>query len=202
MWPYITVGIGFAFAAAFQPGPTQAFLISETLSRGWRRTLPACFFPLISDPPIFVITLLVLSRIPENLVRFLHLAGALFLFFLAVGTWRTWRSFDATRPPDTTSRHSSLRKAALVNFLNPNPWLGWSLILGPVFLDGWRDRPAFGVAVIVAFYVSMMICLAALILIFGLARNLGPRVNKAALGISVLALAGFGAWQLWLGITG
>ena len=38
---YLILGMTYAFAAAVQPGPLQTYLISQTLSHGWRRTLPA-----------------------------------------------------------------------------------------------------------------------------------------------------------------
>jgi hypothetical protein len=44
--------------------------------------------------------------------------------------------------------------------------------------------------------------LTGIILLFGLARELGPKVNRALIGISAIALFLFGLYQLWLGIIG
>ena len=206
MWTNFILGATLAFAAAVQPGPFQTYLISETMTRGWRRTLPAAFAPLVSDAPIFVIALLALSRIPPEMVRFLHLAGAVFLFYLAYGAFRTWHRFDPGRALDEADEaatgHRTLFKAAFVNFLNPNPWLGWTLVMGPLFLAGYREAPANGIALIVGFYGTMITCTIGIILLFAFARALGPRVNKITLGLSVLALACFGVYQLWLGLRG
>ena len=201
MWKYLILGATFAFAAAVQPGPFQTYLVTETMSRGWRRTLPAAFAPLISDAPIILIALLVLSRIPEGMVRILHFGGALFLFYLSYGAYRTWRDFDPDRTPEAAAGHQTLFKAAAVNFLNPNPWLAWSLVLGPLLLEGYREAPSHGIALIAGFYTTMVFCLAGLITLFAFARKLGSRVNKATLGLSVLALAFFGIYQLWLGFS-
>ncbi|MBK9210593.1 MAG: hypothetical protein IPL71_20865 [Anaerolineales bacterium] len=57
-----------------QPGSFQTYLISQTLTRGWKRTLPAALAPLISDGPIILICLLLLSQVPDWLKRFLHIA--------------------------------------------------------------------------------------------------------------------------------
>ncbi len=76
MWSQLILGAGFAFAAAMQPGPTQSYLLSATMSRGWRRTIPAALAPLLSDAPIFVIAVFVLSRMPSAFMRLLHLGGA------------------------------------------------------------------------------------------------------------------------------
>jgi len=202
MWSYLLLGAGFAFAAAVQPGPFQTFLMSETLTRGWRRTLPAACAPLLSDAPIVAIALRVLTRIPGDMIRCLHLAGAVFLFYLTWGTWRSWRRFDASDALDTTAGHRTVFKAAFVNFLNPNPWLGWSLVMGPMFLTGYREAPARGIALIVGFYATMVASLIGLITLFAFARQLGPRVRRIMLGLSVFALAGFGIYQLWLGLWG
>jgi len=200
MWSYLAMGATFAFAAAAQPGPFQTYLVAETMSRGWRRTLPAAFAPLLSDAPIIVLALLVLSRIPEEMVRFLHLAGALFLFFLSYCAFRTWRRLDTDPTREESTGHPTLFRATVVNFLNPNPWLGWSLVMGPLFLEGYRETPAHGAALIVGFYGTMVVSLVGLITLFACAKQLGPQVRKVALGLSVVALACFGLYQLWLGI--
>lgn len=200
MWRYLIFGFTFAFAAAVQPGPFQTYLMSETLSQGWRRTLPAAFAPLLSDAPIIAVALLGLNRIPEEMMRFLHLAGALFLFYLAYRAFRTWCRYDSSCITDTSNRHRPLFKAMFVNLLNPNPWLGWSLVMGPLFLEGYREAPAHGLALIVGFYGTMVSCLIGLIMLFAFARKLGPRVSKIMLGLSVLALVFFGLYQLYLGI--
>jgi len=48
MFGYFLLGVTFAFAAVAQPGPSQAWLIAQTASHGWRRTLPAAFSPLLA----------------------------------------------------------------------------------------------------------------------------------------------------------
>ena len=75
MLAYLLLGVTFAFAAAVQPGPLQAYIVSRTLSHGWRRALPAAFSPLLSDGPIIVLALLALSRLPAGFERGLRLAG-------------------------------------------------------------------------------------------------------------------------------
>jgi threonine/homoserine/homoserine lactone efflux protein len=76
---YFIQGVTFGFAAAVQPGPFQTYLISQTVSHGWRRTLPAVFAPLLSDGPIIALVLLVLSHVPDGAIQFLRLAGGAFV---------------------------------------------------------------------------------------------------------------------------
>src|SRR5512133_995233 len=110
MWIYILQGIGFGMAAASQPGPFQTYLISQSLINGWRRTLPAALAPLVSDGPIILLCLLVLSQVPAWLQRFLYIAGGLFILYLAYGTFKTWKNFDLqTTQPESTGNQSVLK---------------------------------------------------------------------------------------------
>ena len=202
MLGYLIQGIGYGFAAAVQPGPFQAYLVSQTLTRGWRRALPVALAPLVSDGPIVAIVLLVLSQIPLAVQRFLYIAGGLFVLYLARNAFRAWRHFDVAASLTVQSDRQNMLKAALVNALNPGPYLYWSLVAGPVFLAGWRKAPATGIGFLVGFYVAIVVTLAGLVLLFGTARQLGPKVTRALLGISAVALVGFGLYQLWLGISG
>ena len=201
MLSYLIFGITFGFAAAAQPGPLQTYIISQTFSNGWRRTLPASFSPLISDIPIIILVLFLLSQVPSWLIQFLHLAGALFLFYLVYDTYKTWKNYDANKRVKVQSNQQTLFKAALVNFLNPNPYLGWSLVMGPLFLKGYNEAPIKGITLIISFYTTLIIGIAAIIFLFSFARNFGPKVVKIMLGISIIGLAVFGIYQLWLGIN-
>jgi hypothetical protein len=42
---------------------------------------------------------------------------------------------------------------------------------------------------------------AGIIVLFAAMRRFGPRISRILLGISALALTGFGIYQLWLGIS-
>jgi hypothetical protein len=68
-------------------------------------------------------------------------------------------------------------------------------------MEAWSESPKSGLAFLAGFYVVMVATLAGIILLFGTARQIGPRVNRALLIISAIVLAGFGIYQLWLGIS-
>jgi threonine/homoserine/homoserine lactone efflux protein len=87
-----------------------------------------------------------------------------------------------------------------VNILNPAPYIGWSLIMGPMFIKGYRESAMNGIVLIAAFYFTIIICQAGIILLFGLAKNLGPKVTRITLGIASIGLAGFGVYLLWQGV--
>jgi threonine/homoserine/homoserine lactone efflux protein len=197
MLSYLIIGMTYAFAAAVQPGPLQAYIISQTLSHGWRRALPAACSPLLSDGPIIVLVLLVLSHLPAWLIPAVRLAGGVLLLLFAFLAARSWWRFDAARAVPVGARPRSLLGATAVNLMSPGPYLGWSLVMGPLLLKGWREAPANGLALLAGFYGVMVLSMAVIIVLTGAARGLGPRANRAMIGASALALAGLGTWQLW-----
>ncbi len=198
---YFIQGVTLGFAAAVQPGPFQTYLISQTLSNGWRRTLPIVLAPLLSDVPILALVLLILSHVSETIIQILHLAGGAFIVYLAFGAFKAWQRFDPQRPtPQSGSQ--SLLKAAFVNLLNPNPYLFWSLVGGPLFLTAWREAPLNGIGYLLGFYITIIGSMALGVVLLSIAGRFGPKVNRILLGISALALFGMGLYQIWLGITG
>ena len=202
LWFYMLQGIVYGFSAAVQPGPFQTYLISQALSKGWKRTLPAALAPPVSDVPIIALCLLVLSQVPLLFQNFLDSAVGLFILYLAYGIYRSWRNFDLIVLKEDGQTEQSVLKAALTNALGPGPYIYWSLITGPILLAGWREAPIYGISFLVGFYVISILGYAALILMFSTAQKLGPRVNRTLLGVSAIALLCFGIYQLWLGVVG
>jgi len=202
MIQYLIIGITYAFTAVVQPGPFQVFLLSQTLSIGWRRTLPAAFGPLISDLPVILIVLLLLLSVPPHFINILQIAGGLFLFYLAYNTYKTWKHFYSPKPPAPHSNQQTLLSAIIVNLLNPNPYLGWSLVLGPLLLKGWHQNPSNGIVLLVSFYLTLTIGMIITILVFAAAGKYGSRLNRLLLGISFCALSCFGLYELWCGLSG
>ena len=200
MFSYLIPGITYGFAAAVTPGPLCMYLISQAITAGWRRTIPAAFSPLISDGPVAILVLTVLSQVPSRVVPYLRLIGGVFILYLAFEAWQSWRRFEAQNAVPLQSNPNNVWKAAVVNWLNPNLYLGWSIVLGPIVLSGWRQSPEKGVALLLAFYVTMIGTMIAMIVVFAAARALGPKIRKNLIGLSSIGLACLGLDQLWLGV--
>lgn len=197
MLEYLVIGGGFAFAAAIQPGPLQAFLIARVAADGWRRTLPAAFAPVISDGPIAAVVLLLLHTVARGLENVLQATGGVVYLGFAVATWLEWRraGTGASRPPRSSPR--TLVEAVAVNLVNPGPYLGWSLILGPLALQAWSESPARVAALVGGFYFVMVATLSAFILLVGTTTFLGARARRALLLVSAVALAAIALYSLW-----
>ena len=199
---YVLQGLALGFAAAVQPGPFMAYLVSQTLAHGFRRTWASAFAPLISDGPIITLALLVLVQMPPWLQRGLNLASGAFILYLAWGSFWQWRHFVAPdqMPPAGSARN--VFKAAMMNALSPMPYIYWSLVTGPVLVAGWRENPSYGLAFLGGFYAVLILSLLGLLFLFGAARNLGAKLSRALLGVSVLALVLFGLLQIWRAVVG
>ena len=199
LWIYLLPAMTFGFAAAVQPGPLSLYLISQTLRIGWKRTLPAVFSPLITDGPIALVCLFVLSRLPLNFLQYLQLLGGLFILYLAFQALKAWKNYREKVVSSDASSGRTLFNAAMVNFLNPSPYLGWSLVIGPLFLKGWNANPVNGLVVLTGFYVTLFSCTIAILLLFQLARERGPKLQRILIGLSAVFLAAFGLYQLFMG---
>ena len=204
MLTYLLQGLVLGGTASIQPGPFQAFLLSLVARYGWRRAMPAVLAPLVSDPPIVAIVLLVLTRLPEQFLAALRVAGGLFLLFLAWGAWRAFRaeswSDEATDAPPPGSAIRAILKASLMNALSPGPYLFWATISGPILIAGWRASPSLGLSFLLGFYVALIGGMALFVLVAGLTGRIDPRLNRGLGLVSAVALFAFALYQLTTGL--
>lgn len=196
MIAYLIQGIVLGFPAAAQPGPFQAYLLAQTLKNGWQRTLPAALAPLLSDGPVIIIVILILTQLPDNFLRYIQIAGSLFLFYLAWQAFKTFRNYDFTVPQGTDSNQQNVLEAALTNFLSPNPWLFWVGVGGLKLLEAWQELPLYGLLFLIGFYFMLVGGSAGFIILFGFMGNIDPRFSRVLTGLSAVALAVFGLYQL------
>lgn len=60
----------------------------------------------------------------------------------------------------------------------------------------WREAPSNGIALVAAFYATMVVTQGALIYVMGATRWLSPTFRRGLLLVSAVILAGFGVYQL------
>jgi threonine/homoserine/homoserine lactone efflux protein len=161
--------------------------------------MPVVLAPLLSDAPIVTLVLVLLARVPPALLGGLQVAGGGYLIYLATRAVKAARHYEQARRV-AVPVHQTILRAATVNLLNPNPYLAWTLVLGPLLLRAWHESPAYGAGLVAAFYASMVLATAAFVMALGGARSLGTRVAQSLVGISAVALSAFGLYELWAGM--
>ncbi len=194
MLEYLLLGGGLGLAAGLQPGPMLAFLLARAAAAGWRRTLPACLAPLLSDGPIALVSVFLLSRLGPAFALVLQAAGGVLLLYFAAVGYRQWRRPEVSARDGSAPR--TVVEAALVNLLNPNPYLGWSLVLGPILVAAWRASEVHAFAFVVSFYGTMCGTMAVFVLLVGATGALAPAARRSLVLIGAALLAVLGAFLL------
>jgi threonine/homoserine/homoserine lactone efflux protein len=193
-------GLVLGFSASASPGPFQALLLERAARLGPRRAMPLALVPLLSDPPVIAACLLALSGLPAGLMRLLSLAGGLFLVVLGGSAlralWRGRRGPIAAEGPPARTVDGGFWSAVAVNLLNPNAWIFWSLVGGPILAGALRESAPGPLAFLAGFYLALTSTNAATVLVFGAVGRLGPSAARALGGLSALAFLGLGLIQL------
>ena len=201
MFVYLMQGILLALPATLTPSSYKVYLISEALQNGFRRALPVVLAPAITDGPIILLVLLILSRTPQWMLDVLRVGGGFYLLYLTTNVVRlllhttgpTWRAAGVH------SGRQSLRRAVVINLLNPNAYIFWAVVAGPILMLGLAQSLASGLAFIAGFYGVFFIGVTIVAWVFATAGRINPAVNRLLLGISALGLAAIGLMQVWGG---
>ena len=201
MWIFLTQGFAMGLYAALQPGPFQTYILSETLRRGWRKSLLMAFAPLVSDLPPVLLTLLVLSHMPQGVLDGLRIAGGLLMLYLARGAFRSFTTQTEDTVAVEESPAKSLFSAAAINILSPSVYLFWTTIGAPIVLDGWQISPLHGLSFIIGMYSVFIPSLVTLIILFGQTGRLPTKAQKWIGHGLALLLALLGLYQIWVGVS-
>jgi len=167
-------GIVLGLAAGLAPGPLLTLVVSETLRHGSGAGIRVALAPLITDLPIILASLYLLSRLSDfhGLLGLISLCGAAYVSLLA---WQNLR-IQALQLAPTSAVSRSLLKGILANLLNPHPYLFWFSVGAPIILEAVPGHASIGDArgpllFLGAFYLCLVGSKILLALIMGRARN-------------------------------
>jgi threonine/homoserine/homoserine lactone efflux protein len=162
------VGAALGLAAGLSPGPLLALVVSQTVRHGPREGLKVAAAPLITDAPIVLVSVLVISRLESDAVLgLIALAGGAFVAFIGVENLRTTRL--VVDGGERTPR--SWRQGATVNALSPHPYIFWATVGAPVLLSAWSIGPAGPLAFLLGFYACLVGSKVAVALAVGASRG-------------------------------
>ena len=195
-------GAALGFTAGAAPGPLQAYLISETITGGWRRSILLIFVPVLSDTPIIILTTVLLGQLPALAIQLISVIGGLFVFYLAWGLWNDWRANQHSQLVTAEVSKRSFGKAVTMNLLNPNPYIFWTFVSGPILLEALEKSWGHAISFILGFYGIFLGTMIVLIALFNQTRRLGPKVIRIIQLGSILILMIFGGYLIKEGLFG
>lgn len=166
---FISVGIVLGLSAGFTPGPLLTLVISETLHHGMRSGLKVALAPVITDAPIIVVTVFILTRLSHVNILFglISLIGGLIVCYLGYESLRTVAVNDVIKK----THPKSLRKGIMVNAANPNPYIFWLSIGAPTILHAAKQQMLFAVLFVSCFYIFLVGSKVFLAIIVGKSRT-------------------------------
>jgi len=152
--PSLAAGTVFGLSAGFAPGPLLTLVVTQTLQHDIREGIKVSMAPLITDFPIIVVSLFLLSKLSDfdRLLGAISLVGGLYVLYLAYGCLRT----GPVNLEEAHDQPRSLRKGAVINALNPHPYLFWATVGGPFVLRSSQESLLTPVLFATGFYVFLV----------------------------------------------
>ncbi len=81
---YLIIGSILGLSAGLAPGPLLTLVISETLLHDIRAGIKVALAPLVTDPPIIILTIFILSRLSgfHDILGVISLVGGLLVLVM------------------------------------------------------------------------------------------------------------------------
>jgi threonine/homoserine/homoserine lactone efflux protein len=152
--PFIISGIVFGLGGGLTPGPLMTLVISETLKHGTKEGLKVAMAPLITDLPVVLLSVFLLSELSDLSVAIgiISLLGAIFLLYLGHESI----TFKGVEIDTSHFKPQSLRKGIIANIFNPAPILFWISVGAPTVLKGYEVSFMASIYFIVFMYVCLV----------------------------------------------
>ena len=190
--------LGLAIAGAtlgivegIKPGPLLTMVIRETLSGGLRAGLWTAAAPIFTDGPLVIFSLFAAAWIATNPSTLLAitLAGAIFLAQMGYECFGLEPpNMDEDAPPPT----GSFLRGVITNLLNPNVYVFWFLIGGPLMASAADEEILAPIAYAITFLVTIMLTKAAIAYaIHRASGNISATVYRRLLAICGIVMIGF-----------
>lgn len=165
----LAVGTVLGLSAGLAPGPLLTLVITQTLKHNAREGIKVAAAPLITDLPIILLSLLVLTRLTDfdAVLGMISLAGGFYVLHLSYGSLR----ITPVNLQETDLQPRSLSKGALINLLNPHPYLFWMTVGAPFILKARKESLLPALAFIFSFYLLLVGSKVLLALLTGKSRR-------------------------------
>jgi threonine/homoserine/homoserine lactone efflux protein len=151
---FFVTGILLGLSAGIAPGPLLTLVISETVRHNKKAGILAALAPVITDFPIILISLFVLSKLSDfnAVLGTISFLGALFISYLAYENITVKGINVSERERDV----KSLKKGVITNFLSPHPYLFWMIVGAPIMMKAYHVHVSSAVLFISGFYMLLV----------------------------------------------
>lgn len=154
MLEYLSAGTLLGLASGFAPGPLLVLVVAETLRHDLRAGIKVAIAPLITDVPIIVISLLVLSRLAHfrTILGGISILGGLFILYLGYESIKT-KGLEFNLPPSISN---SFKKGVITNALNPHPYIFYVTVGAPIIFKALKQNFALAFLFIGSFLIFLV----------------------------------------------
>ena len=196
-------GITLGVVEGVKPGPLLTTVIKETLTNGFRGGIRAASAPFFTDGPLILFSIFMAGYIADQPLLFCGIAvlGAIFLTRMGMECFNPEIPVIDATDIDLTQ---SLKKGILTNLLNPNAYIFWLLIGGPLMATAADSEPIAPFAYAISFLVSIVLVKITIAYFFSKAQvNLSSDRYLSTLkicGLAMFIFAGsflYKAYDLW-----
>jgi threonine/homoserine/homoserine lactone efflux protein len=151
---FLALGSFLGLAAGTSPGPLLAVTISETLQYGKWEGIKVAVSPLITDLPIVLSVLYVLSHLTsyDFIIGIVAFFGASYLIYSGIESLKIKK--DSVKL--NVEKEDALKKGVIVNFGNPHPYVFWFSIGGPIIYKSLNTHVSATVLFILGFYIFLV----------------------------------------------
>ena len=161
---FLLMGMIFGLTAGISPGPLLTMVITETLKHNKTEGVKIAIAPLITDIPIVLVTLVILSKMTnfDNVLGIISILGGIFIAYLSYDSIKT-RGIEIDIQ---NLKLQSIKKGIIVNVLSPHPYLFWLIVGAPITIKAYQESLGAAAVFIIAFYVLLVgskICVALLV---------------------------------------
>lgn len=200
--PIFLQGASLGLSASISPGPLLAYLVSQSLTGGWKRGAIVAIAPLLSDIPLVIVIVLLLKQVPAIFLSLISLVGGIYVIYLAWRGLQAWQGKSNRTIKEESQFHQNLGRAVLVNYSSPGPYVFWTLVNGPLLLSAIRTSILQGVMFLLGFYGLFKGSMLVLAIIFSQAQRMGPKLVRILTLVSVMILCIFGGVLIFRGLSG
>ena len=148
------MGAVFGLTAGISPGPLLTLVISETLRHNKTEGVKIAIAPLITDIPIVLLTIFILSRMAgfDMIIGIISILGGVFIAYLGYDSIKS----KGIEIEIQDLKLKSIRKGIIVNFLSPHPYIFWLMVGAPITIRAYQSSPIAAFAFIIAFYALLV----------------------------------------------